>query len=163
MKKFYTSLLTAAVGLTAFSAAALNYTVEPASGSTVESLTTVSILAPDIKAFSLPAEQDPEGKIKVLKDGADFCTVTITDDALEWNRLNFGFTTPATEAGTYVLSIPAGSLIDDANGTKLPWNDTDLKFTYIIEAEAPAPTYPHDITVSPANGKVPDFVPSSDI
>lgn len=155
MKKFYTSLLTAAVGLTAFSAAALNYTVEPASGSTVESLTTVSILAPDIEAFSLSADQDPEGKIKVLKDGADFCTVTITDDALEWNRLNFGFTTPATEAGTYVLSIPAGSLIDDANGTKLPWNDTDLKFTYIIEAEAPAPTYPHDITVSPANGKVP--------
>ena len=64
MKKFYTSLLTAAVGLTAFSAAALNYTVEPASGSTVESLTTVSILAPDIEAFSLQLNKIPRVKSK---------------------------------------------------------------------------------------------------
>lgn len=150
MKKFYTSLLMAAVGLTAFSASALNYTVDPASGSTLPSLHQVSIQAPDIDAFALAYAQDPDKKIKVLKDGVEFCSVTITDDAMEWNKLYFNFETEASQPGTYVLSIPAESLIDDADGMQLPWNNEDIELTYTIGNGEPAGSFKY--TVEPASG-----------
>lgn len=161
MKKFYTSLLMAAVGLTAFSASALNYTVDPASGSTVTSLTKVHITAPDIEAFAAMGMQDENHQVKVTKDGADFCGVTFsdTDDSGNWypdfNEMDIILTTPATEPGTYVIDIPAGALMDDASGSVEPWNDEAIKLTYTIEGDAPVtPAYPYDITVSPAAGNV---------
>ena len=91
------------------------YTVNPASGSTLVNLKKFQI---SFDSFCPGWIEDYE-KITVTKDGTPFCEVTTDSDY--FSTLTVQFATPATEAGHYVITIPANTIPDGEN-----WESTDF-------------------------------------
>lgn len=83
------------------------FTVDPASGSTVESLTTIAIGLPHMPDLNHNANQ-----IQVMKGGEIFCGATVSIEEYDESKINYVYVnlaTPATEAGEYMVYIPANT------------------------------------------------------
>jgi len=127
------------------------YTLNPASGSTVESLETIAISCdPDKAAIEV---KDASG-IKVLKDGEDFCGVT-SEETKNSEVYTFTLATKATEAGTYELVIPAGAIDELVNNGDEIISNKEIRATYTIEAPKTPVVYDLEIVkCKPAEGEV---------
>lgn len=127
------------------------YTLNPASGSTVESLETITISCdPDKAAIQV---KDATG-IKVLKDGEDFCGVT-SEETTNAEVYTFTLATKATEAGTYELVIPAGAIDELVNNGDEIISNKEIRATYTIEAPKTPVVYDLGIVkCKPAEGEV---------
>ena len=127
------------------------YTLNPASGSTVESLETITISCdPDKAAIQV---KDATG-IKVLKDGEDFCSVT-SEETTNAEVYTFTLATKATEAGTYELVIPAGAIDELVNNGDEIISNKEIRATYTIEAPKTPVVYDLEIVkCNPAEGEV---------
>lgn len=103
--------------------ATLHITADPENGSTVASLSTISLTFDDYEEVGIG-----NGKLSYTKDGGD--AVSMNDAELDfdvYNKALIRFTTTLTEKGTYVINVPEG-YFTDANGDALP----AFKLTYGI-------------------------------
>ncbi len=142
--------------------------VNPADGSEVETLSTITITFPET-AYIL-ADEDTQGYVaanlyKVTNDGDEFIETVSPIDNIESNWLNptiydYNLTTPLTEAGTYKLVIPEGQYFDDDYDQS--WFEygkinPELTYTWVIKGvDTPsADGVVYDlvpVTVNPADG-----------
>ncbi len=139
------------------------WTMTPANGEQLNSLESV-LLTYSFEELNevMVTESD---KIKVLKDGQDFCGVTVADADDYTNNLGgFRFTlkTPATEAGTYSIVFEKGSLSYQELDSYFPQDlSENLTYTYIVTG-TPQPSG-YMWTVTPADGKVVEKLESIEI
>ena len=96
----------------------ITYTADPADGSKVDALTTVTI---DYNTTSIMASS---GKIEIYKDGKKLKEVeadVIYKDPNDFNEVSHkaALEVNETEAGVYTIKIPEGYFVDD-NGDNIP-------------------------------------------
>ncbi len=133
MKPIIKSALAASVLAIAFNAqAAVDFTVDPASGSTHETLSQITLVCPDYE-FSFDSSMKA-ADVTVLKDGETFGGVTFLSDWMDWHKIYVNFTPALTEAGTYTVNIGANAIVtlDADEGVENPLNTEDVTYTYII-------------------------------
>lgn len=96
----------------------ITYTADPADGSKVDALTTVTI---DYNTTSIMASS---GKIEIYKDGKKLKEVeadVVYKDPKDFNEVSHkaALEVNETEAGVYTIKIPEGYFVDD-NGDNIP-------------------------------------------
>lgn len=99
-------------------ASEITYTADPADGSKVDALTTVTI---DYNTTSIMASS---GKIEIYKDGKKLKEVeadVVYKDPNDFNEVSHkaALEVNETEAGVYTIKIPEGYFVDD-NGDNIP-------------------------------------------
>lgn len=99
----------------------LKYECEPADGSNVESLSTITITFPDYSEVGLA-----DGKITVKRDGNEIAKID-AEFGVGWNQLDLNYI--ATEDGVYTFEFPEGYVVDGV-GDPLP----AFTLTYTIGA-----------------------------
>lgn len=133
----------------ALSASAYEYSATPASGSTVEMLSKI-VVHTDTGWDGLADSWDMDNEaVTVTKDGVSVSTVQFSNDWMEYSDLIIELDTPATEAGDYVVTIPAGTIIT-LDGSV--WQETDIVLNYTVE---PVVGVTYDVmptSVYPADG-----------
>jgi hypothetical protein len=84
----------------------INFTSTPADGSTVESCDQIDIIFTDYEEAGLGG-----GKATISKDGGEAVNLGDAEYGTAWNEVVQPLNGAATEAGTYVVSFPAGYFI----------------------------------------------------
>lgn len=138
MKHFITTAMAVGVMAVSLNAQAMvNFTVDPASGATVETLSEFTLNATTPYVDYAISYQSSQSSIKTYKDGNQFGSVAIFDETDSSYTIQL---IPAfTEAGTYTVEIPANVLMGiDSNDEYGPLNDEPVTLAYnITGAEGP--------------------------
>lgn len=131
-----------------------DYTVIPGEGE-VGNLGTIQIKFG--QDYWIAEDQDKSDQVTVTKDGADFCGVSLyadLDNAENWTSVFVELDKPATEPGTYVVTIPAGTILNDVD---YEYFDQEIVLTYNVTGAAaavePVSVYPEaNSTIAIVNG-----------
>lgn len=121
------------------------FPITPAPGSTVETLTSINIQPNDLNTNWLDIGTVSE--ITVTKNGADFCGVRAEEDNMGYNLI---LTTPATEAGLYVIHFTADNISEGA--TLYPAFDVAYEVTGGQSQQPGGDLGDLPVAVDPANG-----------
>ncbi len=94
----------------------LNFTADPANGSTVEKLDEILITLNDYDEGDFDAPTvDTNQTLKVMKDGVEVCTATGDINPMIFNMSSITLSQTLTEKGVYTIEVPAGFYLDDDN------------------------------------------------
>ena len=92
----------------------LNFTSDPANGSTVDELSKIDITLTDYADddWDAPTVTVDDYTIKVMKDGKQVATATIKNDPSIGNLLHMTLSETLTETGVYTIVVPEGVFVD---------------------------------------------------
>ncbi|MDE5791645.1 MAG: hypothetical protein K2H96_10520 [Muribaculaceae bacterium] len=128
MKKLLASIATVAMAFSAWGAD-WTYSVDPAEGE-VSSLQVVTLAFPNLQEIEINSKDD----LSVARNGA---AVTGVNVAVEKNNeLKFAFSAEQKDPGTYVITIPAGTIGYNAKGEWMEDNPEDILLTWTIVSAA---------------------------
>lgn len=153
MKPIFKTGLAAGLLAFAFNAQAeVLFTESPESGSTVETLTQITLNCSQYE-FDY-ASNMTAGSVKVLKDGADFGGVTFDDNFSNPHYMYVNFVPALTEAGTYSVVIPANTItyFDMESGDMGPLNTEDVTYTYTVTGSGDVEKFMDPVSIYPTDG-----------
>lgn len=104
----------------------ITLTTDPEDGSTVESLSSITITVNGVEYPGLGS-----GMVTVKKDGVQVARVDLANNPDDWDDPNLYITYSASEAGVYTFEIPEGAILDD-NGDGI---EQAFTLTYTIAAK----------------------------
>lgn len=155
MKHFIKAAFAVAVMAVSLNAqGAVNFTADPASGTTHETLSQIEIVTLLNDFVQSPDLLEGTDAIKTYKDGEAFGSVDISDGSVYWRSYRLTLTPAFTTSGTYTVEIPAGILLGlQGEGDTVPLNDETVILTYTITGSTgpvePIEIKPTEITPEP--------------